>query len=92
MLCILIVALLIGWLYMRHLASTGKMDPEIVKVIEDYDYSTRALPTWDSGISIVVEPNPSGGHERKAWITVQSFTMNDTIEIIQYAGCYGPEE
>jgi len=35
MLCILIVALLIGWLYMRHLASTGKMDPEIVKGIED---------------------------------------------------------
>lgn len=65
---------------------------KIVKVIEDYDYSTRALPKWDSGISIVVEPNPSGGHERKAWITVQSFTKNDTIEIIQYAGCYGPEE
>jgi hypothetical protein len=35
MLCILIVALLIGWLYMRHLASKGNMDPEIVKVIED---------------------------------------------------------
>jgi hypothetical protein len=65
---------------------------KIVKVIEDYDYSTRALPKWDSGISIVVEPNPSGGYERKAWITVQSFSMNDTIEIIQYAGCYGPEE
>jgi hypothetical protein len=35
MIGILIVALLSGWLYMRHLASTGKMDPEIVKVIED---------------------------------------------------------
>lgn len=84
-------------------ADNWEMDPEsgdmtpkdgwikLVKVIDQYDDSTRALPTWDSGISIVVEPNHTG-YERRAWITVQSFTKSDTIVVVQYAGSFGPEE
>ena len=63
-----------------------------VEVIEVYDDFTRALPVWNSGIRIVVEPNPSGGSERRAWITVNSSILSDKIEVVQYAGCYGPEE
>ena len=63
-----------------------------VEVIEVYDDFTRALPVWNSGIRIVVEPNPSGGSERRAWITVNSSILSDRIEVVQYAGCYGPEE
>lgn len=63
-----------------------------VEVIEVYDDFTRALPVWDSGIRIVVEPNPSGGSERRAWITVNSSILSDKIEVVQYAGCYGSEE
>ena len=62
---------------------------KIVKVINEYEVPTRALAKWDSGISIVVEPNTTG-HERKATISVRSFTLHDTIEIIQSAG--GVEE
>ena len=58
---------------------------EIVKVINEYEVPTRALAKWDSGISIVVEPNTTG-HERKAKISVQSFMLHDTIEIVQSAG------
>ena len=57
---------------------------ELVKVITDYDESTRALPIYHSGISIKVEPNTTG-YERVAKITVQSFTKSDSIEIIQSA-------
>lgn len=32
---ILIGALFAAWFYMKHLASTGKLDPEIARVIED---------------------------------------------------------
>ena len=35
MLCIMVIAIFGAWLYVRHLASTGKIDPEIAKVIED---------------------------------------------------------
>lgn len=63
-----------------------------VEVIEVYDDFTRALPVWNSGIRIVVEPNPSGGSERRAWITVNSSILSDKIEVVQYAGCYGSEE
>lgn len=58
---------------------------KVVKVINEYEVPTRALPKWDSGICIVVEPN-ARGHERKAKISVQSFMLHDTIEIIQSAG------
>lgn len=67
----------------------GDMTPadswiKLVKVINEYDNSTRALPKWDSGISIYVEPNTTG-YERKATLTVRSFTKTDSIEIIQAA-------
>ena len=58
---------------------------KVVKVINEYEVPTRALAKWDSGISIVVEPNATG-YERKAKISVQSFMLHDTIEIIQSAG------
>ena len=64
---------------------------KLVKVIDQYDDATRALPKWDSGISIVVEPNHTG-YERRAWITVTSFTKSDTILVVQYPGSFGPEE
>lgn len=56
----------------------------LVKVIDQYEMPTRALAQWDSGISIIVEPNTTG-YEREAQISVQSFMLNDTIEIIQSA-------
>ena len=58
---------------------------KLVKVINEYDVPTRALPKWDSGICIYVEPNTEN-YERKAKISVQSFMLQDTIEIIQSAG------
>ncbi|MBR5770948.1 MAG: BACON domain-containing protein [Alistipes sp.] len=58
---------------------------KIVKVINEYEVPTRALAKWDSGICIMVEPNTTG-YERKAKISVQSFMLHDTIEIIQSAG------
>ena len=64
---------------------------KLVKVINEYDAPTRALPKWDSGITIVVEPNHTG-YERRAWITVTSFTKSDTILVVQYPGSFGPEE
>ena len=64
---------------------------KLVKVIDQYDDATRALAKWDSGISIVVEPNHTG-YERRAWITVTSFTKSDTILVVQYPGSFGPEE
>ena len=71
-------------------AENGDLTPQegwikIVKVINEYEVPTRALAKWDSGISIVVEPNATG-YERKAKISVQSFMLHDTIEIIQSAG------
>ena len=57
---------------------------KLVKVINEYEVPTRALAKWDSGISIVVEPNTTG-YERKAKISVQSFMLHDTIEIVQSA-------
>lgn len=67
----------------------GDMTPadswiKLVKVINEYDAPTRALPKWDSGVSIYVEPNTTG-YERKATLTVRSFTKTDSIEIIQAA-------
>ncbi len=64
---------------------------KFVKVIDQYDDATRALAKWDSGISIVVEPNHTG-YERRAWITVTSFTKSDRILVVQYPGSFGPEE
>lgn len=69
---------------------SGDLTPEegwikLVKVIDQYDVPTRALAKWDSGICIVVEPNTTG-NERKATISVQSFMLSDTIEIVQSAG------
>lgn len=69
---------------------SGDLTPEegwikLVKVIDQYDVPTRALAKWDSGICIVVEPNTTGD-ERKATISVQSFMLSDTIEIVQSAG------
>ena len=58
---------------------------KLVKVINEYDVPTRALAKWDSGICIYVEPNTEN-YERKAKISVQSFMLHDTIEIIQSAG------
>lgn len=57
---------------------------KLVKVINEYDVPTRALAKWDSGICIYVEPNTEN-YERKAQISVQSFMLHDTIEIIQSA-------
>ena len=56
----------------------------LVEVINEYDVPTRALAKWDSGISILVEPNTTG-RERKALITVTSFMAKDAIEVIQRA-------
>ena len=58
---------------------------KLVKVINYYDDPTRALLKWDSGICIYVEPNTTG-YERKAKISVRSFMLHDTIEIVQGAG------
>lgn len=64
---------------------------KLVTVIDQYDDATRALAKWDSGISIEVEPNHTG-YERRAWITVTSFTKSDRILVVQYPGSFGPEE
>ena len=71
-------------------AENGDLTPQegwikLVKVINEYDVPTRALAKWDSGICIYVEPNTEN-YERKAKISVQSFMLHDTIEIIQSAG------
>ena len=71
-------------------AENGDLTPKegwikVVKVINEYEVPTRALAKWDSGICIVVEPNTTG-YERKAKISVQSFMLHDTIEIVQSAG------
>ncbi len=41
MMCILVVLLLGGWMYMKKLAVSGKLDPEIAKVIQDPVGSAR---------------------------------------------------
>ena len=71
-------------------AENGDLTPQegwikVVMVINEYEVPTRALAKWDSGIYIVVEPNTTG-YERKAIISVQSFMLHDTIEIVQSAG------
>jgi hypothetical protein len=58
---------------------------KLVKVINYYEVPTRDLVKWDSGICIYVEPNTTG-YERKAKISVRSFMLHDTIDIIQSAG------
>lgn len=58
---------------------------KLVKVINYYEVPTRDLIKWDSGICIYVEPNTTG-YERKAKISVRSFMLHDTIEIVQSAG------
>ena len=56
---------------------------EIVKVIDNYeDGATRALACWDSAIVLRVKPNDSG-KERKAVISVRSFTISATIDLTQ---------
>ena len=35
MLCMILILQFAGWMYMKHLATTGKLDPEIARVIED---------------------------------------------------------
>lgn len=67
----------------------GDMTPadswiKLVKVINEYDDPTRALAKWDSGISLIVEPNTTG-YERTATIMVQSFQAIDTIVLTQSA-------
>ncbi|MBR5131164.1 MAG: BACON domain-containing protein [Alistipes sp.] len=67
----------------------GDMTPadswvKLVKVINKYDDPTRALITWDSGISLFVEPNNTG-YERSATIMVYSFQAMDTITLTQSA-------
>ena len=67
----------------------GDMTPadswiKLVKVINEYDDPTRALAKWDSGISLIVEPNTTG-YERTATIMVQSFQALDTIVLTQSA-------
>lgn len=54
---------------------------EFVKVINQYDDSTRALAQWQSGIVIKVEPND--GVERSATVTASSFTKSDFIVVKQ---------
>lgn len=67
----------------------GDMTPadswiKLVKVINEYDDPTRALAQWDSGISLIVEPNTTG-YERTATIMIQSFQAIDTIVLTQSA-------
>lgn len=67
--------------------SNGDMTPiggwiKIDKVINKY--STRALVSWTSGISITVEPNTTP-KERKATITVTSYDASDEVRITQSA-------
>ena len=67
----------------------GDMTPadswiKLVKVINEYDDPTRALAKWDSGISLIVEPNTTGS-ERTATIVVHSFQAIDTIVLTQSA-------
>ena len=56
---------------------------EVVKVINDYQ-STRELAEWTSGVVINVKPN-TNKYERRAVITVESFTASDAITITQPA-------
>lgn len=71
-----------------EIADNGDMIPsqgwiEVVKVINDYQ-STRELAEWTSGVVINVKPN-TNKYERRAVITVESFTASDAITITQPA-------
>lgn len=71
-----------------EIAENGDMIPsqgwiEVVKVINDYQ-STRELAEWTSGVVINVKPN-TNKYERRAVITVESFTASDAITITQPA-------
>lgn len=71
-----------------EIAENGDMIPsqgwiEVVKVINDYQ-STRDLAEWTSGVVINVKPN-TNKYERRAVITVESFTASDAITITQPA-------
>lgn len=58
---------------------------EIVKVVDNYqDGATRALACWDSAIVVRVKPNYSG-KERKAVLSVRSFNIRASIELVQSA-------
>ena len=57
---------------------------EFIEVGDKYIITTRVLPISKSDIVINVQANTTG-FERRAKITVVSFTKSDTIEIIQSA-------
>ncbi|MBQ2703319.1 MAG: BACON domain-containing protein [Alistipes sp.] len=67
--------------------ATGNLYPkegwiELIRVISNYE--TRDLASWRSGIEIEVEEN-EGYFERKAYITVRSFTASKRVAVIQPA-------
>lgn len=64
---------------------TGNLVPaeewlQVVRIIRNHD--SRTLPQWTSGIEIKVLPNDYG-IERKAYIKARSFTVEDSVTIIQ---------
>lgn len=57
---------------------------EIVRVINDYDDTTRALAMWKSAIVVRIKAN-EGHAARQAIIEARSFTKSDQLTIIQLA-------
>lgn len=67
---------------------TGDLYPkegwiELIRVIRNYN-ETRALASWRSGVEIEAEEN-EGYFERKAYLTVRSFSASKSVTIIQPA-------
>lgn len=57
---------------------------EIVRVINDYDDTTRALAMWKSAVVVRIKAN-EGHAARQAIIEARSFTKSDQLTIIQLA-------
>ena len=57
---------------------------EIVRVINDYDDTTRALRQWESAVVVRIKAN-EGHAARQAIIEARSFTKSDQLTIIQLA-------
>lgn len=70
-------------------AENGDMTPsqgwiELIKVINDYQTTSRTLAQWTSGIVINVAPNTTK-YQRSATISVNSSTASATMSITQPA-------
>lgn len=57
---------------------------EIVRVINDYDDTTRALRQWESAVVVRIKAN-EGHAARQAIIEARSFYKSDQLTIIQLA-------